>query len=90
MPAQMICAIVNTGREPANTRQVEKLGLGNLLDYKTITANALRDAAFAVMEDQQIRGNLRKIQEEISCAPGNSGAVKLIEESFKKTLEMHF
>ena len=24
MPAQMICAIVNTGREPANTRQVEK------------------------------------------------------------------
>ena len=83
MPAQMICAIVNTGREPANARQVEKLGLGNLLDYKTITANALRDAAFAVMEDQQIRGNLRKIQEEISCAPGNSGAVKLIEESFK-------
>ena len=41
MPAQMICAIVNTGREPANARQVEKLGLGNLLDYKTITAKAL-------------------------------------------------
>ena len=41
MPAQMICAIVNTRREPANARQVEKLGLGNFLDYKTITANAL-------------------------------------------------
>ena len=69
--------------QPVNARQVEKLGLGKILDYKTITANALRDAAFAVMEDQKIRGNLRKIQEDISCAPGNSGAVKLIEESFK-------
>ena len=52
MPAQMICAIVNTGREPANARQVEKLGLGNLLDYKTITANALgNSSAIRIIED---------------------------------------
>ena len=69
--------------QPMNARQVEKLGLGKVLDYKTVTADTLRDVAFAVMEDQQIRGNLRKIQEEIFCAPGNSGAVKLIEESCK-------
>ena len=52
LPAQMICAIVNTGREPANTRQVEKLGLGNLLDYKTITANALGNSGTVrIIED---------------------------------------
>ena len=52
MPAQMICAIVNTGREPANTRQVEKLGLGNLLDYETITANALGNSGTVrIIED---------------------------------------
>lgn len=26
--------------QPVNARQVEKLGLGKVLDYKTITANA--------------------------------------------------
>ncbi len=65
--------------QPVNARQVEKLGLGKILDYKTVTANALRDAAFAVMEDRQIRENLRKIQNEIADAPGNRGAVKIVE-----------
>ena len=65
--------------QPVNARQVEKLGLGKVLDYMTITANALRDAAFAVMEDRQIRENLQVIQEVISRAPGNAGAVKIIE-----------
>ena len=52
LPAQMICAIVNTGREPANARQVEKLGLGNLLDYKTITATALGNSSTVrIIED---------------------------------------
>ena len=50
--AQLICAIVNTGRELANARQVEKLGLGNLLDYKTITANALGNSGTVrIIED---------------------------------------
>ena len=65
--------------QPVNARQVEKLGLGKVLDYMTITANAPRDAAFAVMEDRQIRENLQVIQEAISRAPGNAGAVKIIE-----------
>ena len=65
--------------QPVNARQVKKLGLGKVLDYKTITANALRDAAFAVMEDRQIQENLRKIQDEIANAPGNRGAVKIVE-----------
>lgn len=65
--------------QPVNARQVEKLGLGKVLDYKSITADALRDAAFAIMENQQIRENLQKIQNEITTAPGNTGAVKIVE-----------
>ena len=69
--------------QPVNARQVKKMGMGKVLEYKDITADTLRDAAFAVMEDRQIQENLRKIQEEIACAPGNAGAVKIIEEYFK-------
>ena len=69
--------------QPVNARQLEKLGLGRVLNYKAITANALRDAAFAVMEDRQIQENLRKVQDEIACAAGNAGAVKIIDEYFK-------
>ena len=65
--------------QPVNARQVEKMGLGKVLDYKSITADALRDAAFAIMENQQIQENLRKIQNEIATAPGNTGAVKIVE-----------
>ena len=66
--------------QPANARQVEKLGLGKVLNYKVVTADTLRDAAFAVMEDRQIRENMQKIQDEIAHAPGNAGAVQIIED----------
>lgn len=69
--------------QPVNARQVEKLGLGKVLSYKSITADTLRDAAFAVLKDRQIQTNLQQIRKEIACAPGNAGAVKIIEESFK-------
>lgn len=44
--------------QPVNSRQVEKTGLSKVLDDKSITADALRDAALAIMENQQIRENL--------------------------------
>ena len=69
--------------QPVNAGQVARLGLGKVLDYKGVTADTLRDAAFVVMEDRRIQENLRKIQEEIACAPGNAGAVKILEEYFK-------
>lgn len=65
--------------QPVNARQVEKLGLGKVLNYKAITAARLKDAAFAVMKDRQIKENLREILEEIARAPGNAGAVGIIE-----------
>ncbi len=74
--------------QPVNAGQVEKLGLGKVMDYKTITSDSLREAALAVMEDGKIRENLRKIQEEIARAPGNAGAVKSMEAFFEASGEM--
>ena len=65
--------------QPVNARQIEKMGLGKVLDYKTITAEKLKKSALDLMKDIQIRNNLAKIQEEIAQAPGNIGAVKIIE-----------
>ena len=70
--------------QPLNARQVEKLGLGRVLDYKAITADKLKETAMAVMEDDQILKNLQKVQKEISQAPGNAGAVGIIEAYYGK------
>ena len=70
--------------QPVNARQVEKLGLGKILGYQAITAEKLKEAAMAVMEDNQIRENLQKIQKEIARAPGNTGAVGIIEAHYGK------
>ncbi len=69
--------------QPVNARQVEKLGLGKVLEYKAITADRIKEAAFAIMEDGQIRDNLQKIQTEIVHAPGNAGAVGIIEAYYR-------
>ncbi len=70
--------------QPVNARQVEQLGLGHVLDYKDITADSLKKAALTVMEDRQIHDNLRNIQEEITQASGNAGAVGIIEAYYGK------
>lgn len=70
--------------QPVNGRQVEKLGLGKVLAPKVITADKLKETAMAVMEDHQIRENLRKIQIEIATASGNAGAVGIIEAHYGK------
>ena len=69
--------------QPVNARQVEKLGLGRVLDYKRVTAANLKASAFAVMKDEYIREKMRKIQAEISRASGNAGAVRIIEAYYK-------
>ena len=65
--------------QPVNARQVEKLGLGRVMDYRAITADSLKKTALAVMENEHIRDNLVKIREQITRTPGNAGAVRIIE-----------
>ena len=69
--------------QPVNAGQAARLDLGKVLEYRSVTAECLKETAFAVMKDGHIRENLRKIQSEIVRAPGNAGAVRIIEAFFE-------
>ena len=66
--------------QPVNAQQVARLGLGRVLDCKSITPQVLKETAFAVLSDKGIPEAIRSIQEELTHAPGNRGAVTIIEE----------
>ena len=68
--------------QPANARKVEELGLGRVLEYRDVTPELLRQTAFSVMHDAAIRKNLEALQARIAEAPGNSGAVQLLQRRF--------
>ena len=70
--------------QPVNAEQVARLGLGRVLEYKSITPEALKKAAFEVMKDEQVKQNLHHIQKLIAQAPGNTGAVGIIEAYYGK------
>ncbi len=66
--------------QPVNAEQVARLGLGRVLDYKTVTSAGLKESAFAVISGKKIQDNLEGMKEGIAKAPGNAGAVKIIEK----------
>ena len=66
--------------QPVNAAQVEKLGLGKTLEYKTVTETVLRETAFSVLADESILDRVRNMKKRITEAPGNPGAVRIIEE----------
>jgi len=64
--------------QPENARQVTRLGAGQMLAYRALTAQMLRETALSLMKNEQIRANLRQIQGLIHCALGNEGGAKAI------------
>lgn len=66
--------------QPVNAEQVDRLGLGWILDYKSITSVCLKEAAFSVLSDKGIQENVCSMKERITHAPGNAGAVRIVEE----------
>lgn len=66
--------------QPVNAQQVARLGLGRVLDYKSITHQSLKESVFSVLSDEKILENVRNMQKLLTHAPGNIGAVKIIEE----------
>ncbi|MBO5302047.1 MAG: hypothetical protein J6A81_07540 [Peptococcaceae bacterium] len=70
--------------QPVNARQVEALGLGRCMDYKTIHAQALKEAVLSVLSDNTIKENLANAQNWIAQAPGNKGGAELILEYYRE------
>lgn len=66
--------------QPVNAEQVARLGLGKVLDYKSIAPLSLKGTAFSVLSDGEIQKNVCNMKERITHATGNTGAVKIIEE----------
>lgn len=69
--------------QPVNARQVKRLGLGSVLDYRSLTPKGLREMAYSVLADETIAANVREMRNQIAQAPGNAGAVRVIETYFQ-------
>lgn len=65
--------------QPVNAQQVQRLGLGKILHYKGITPAVVKKTAFSILSDRAILENVQTMQAHISCTPGNTGAVEIIE-----------
>ena len=73
-----------TADQPVNARRIEQLKLGKTLDYSTLNKDVIKECVNKVLEDNQIKNNLIKIQNDIKEAPGNTGAVDLIIQYYEK------
>ena len=74
-----------TSDQPVNARQVERLHLGSILPPKSVTAASLKEAAHRVLSDATITQAVRQMQDAVVHAPGNAGAVAIIESHFLST-----
>ena len=66
--------------QPVNARQVARLGLGKVLDPKTLTSAQLRSTALSILSDSNIQTRVQAMKAQVTQSPGNRGAVKIIEE----------
>ena len=70
--------------QPVNARQVETLGLGKRMDYKTLNSQSLKETVLSVFADEKIKANLANVQNWISNASGNKGGAEMIREYYRE------
>ena len=72
--------------QPVNARCVEKLGVGIQFNYKKLNETQLKEKVFSLINNENIKNNYIKVQEYIKKSPGNSGAVQIILDYYKKEI----
>lgn len=65
--------------DPYNARRCADLGLARMVPPEELTAERIRDAVRAVLQDPSYRANLQRIRAEIRAQPGPDLAVGLLE-----------
>ena len=75
--------------QPVNARQVETLGLGKRMDYKTLNSQSLKETVQSVFADEKIKANLANVQNWISNASGNKGGAEMIREYYREWRNAH-
>ncbi len=69
--------------QPVNADCVEKLGVGKKLPQDLADKVSLKSAVLSVLEDDNFKNNIGKVQEAIGQAPGNKGGAEFIMEYYK-------
>ena len=67
--------------QPINARAVERLGLGKVIDEGDLTADRLRTAVRALLNEPAWRGNVERLRDEARALPAISAAVEIIERA---------
>lgn len=70
--------------QPVNARCIEKLGVGKRLEYSDVKQNVLKEMAFSVIMDSEIKNNMKKVQQLINEALGNKGGAEMVFKYFNK------
>lgn len=64
--------------QPVNARGVEKLGVGKAFAYSRVGKNSVKEIVMSVLQNEDIKKNIEKVQEFINKAPGNVGGAELL------------
>lgn len=70
--------------QPVNAACIEKLGVGKRLDYAKTEPETIKDMVYAVVNNDEIIDNMRKVQQMIEEAPGNKGGAEMIMHHYKQ------
>ncbi|MFF0629094.1 macrolide family glycosyltransferase [Streptomyces sp. NPDC004296] len=75
-----LIAVPQMPEQAANAGRVQELGLGEQLDARTVTAEALRAAVARVASDAAVRANLDRMQKVVRESGGAARGADVIEE----------
>lgn len=65
--------------QPINARSVERLGIGRVIEEADVTADRMRDAVRAVLDDPAYRSRIRHVRDEAARLPPTAEAVSVLE-----------
>ena len=69
--------------QPINANTVEHMNIGKRLDFEKANKNTIHDVVIDVLNHQEMKDNLNKLQKLIEVAPGNKGGAHMILDYYK-------
>ena len=64
--------------QPVNAACIERLRVGVKLEKSRVNKESLKSTVLSMLENDEIKYNLKKVQKWIAEAPGNKGGAKMI------------
>ena len=70
--------------QPVNGQRVEKLGVGRVLNMKSITRKKLKDMVLTTLADDAMKQRTKDVLDMIDRAPGNKGGAQAVMAYYEK------